>query len=469
MKYTLTRLFLKTKIPLGYYILIIIVTLMVIPALFTFYSANINIHQEKIATLLISIIAIIIVMFSNLYTNKSDRDFLLDMPLKKRDILKAYYAYNFILMYVPIILLMLFSTLSINSGLIFFLISYNILLFFTCINMSIIYKYILRHGYFIPPLFFIFLILPEFINFKYSITSIFYGHIINGILILIILYILTLFYIIKNGNKFNLYYREEKIKNNIKPMNISESPLRALYMKNGFYINTLYAYRTFSNVKIHYIRTEIYKPIIIFSFIGIIYFILNIKLYNTFLILLIDLYIPFLPGLVYSMLISQWPVLLERPWLSFTSMNAYKYIKNLIISIILSVFIATCPMILFSGLLLIFHFNILYIMIFLYLLVMPSITAAIIIYSYMLIAPIQITDYDNIRNFASSGQNMERLIPFFILYISFTITFLLSIFLKNIIYISLFYLIIIIITFSILNSKRIINYMANKLINADLI
>ncbi|WP_061951335.1 hypothetical protein [Acidiplasma cupricumulans] len=84
MKYTLTRLFLKTKIPLGYYILIIIVTLMVIPALFTFYSANINIHQEKIATLLISIIAIIIVMFSNLYTNKSDRDFLLDIPLKKR-------------------------------------------------------------------------------------------------------------------------------------------------------------------------------------------------------------------------------------------------------------------------------------------------------------------------------------------------------------------------------------------------
>ena len=135
----------------------------------------------------------------------------------------------------------------------------------------------------------------------------------------------------------------------------------------------------------------------------------------------------------------------------------------------MSVFIATSSMILFSGLLLIFHFNILYIMIFLYLLIMPSITAAIIIYSYMLIAPIQITDYDNIRNLASSGQNMERLIHFFILYISFTITFLLSIFLKNIIYISLFYLIIIIITFSILNSKRIINYMANKLINADLI
>lgn len=469
MRYTLTKLFLKTKTSLVYYILIIIVTLMIIPTLFIFYSSNINLNEGKISTFSVSIISIIIVLFSGLYINKSDNNFLLNIPMKKSNILISYYVYNFIILYIFIIALIIFSTFSINSGLILFLIPYIVLLFFTCINISIIYKYILKHGYFIPALFFIFLIIPGFVNFKYSITSIFYGYKVNGIIILSLIYSLTLVYIIKNEDKVNFRYRESKIKNNVRPQNISGSPLKTIYMKNAFYINTLYVYKTFSNVKIHSIRSSIYKPFIIFLFIGLIYFILNIKLYNAFVILYVDIYIAFLSGIFYATMVSQWPVLMERPWLSFTSMNAYKYIKNLIMSVILSVFIAMIPLIFFSGLLLIFYFNIIYIMIFLYLLVMPSATAAILLYSYIIISPVQITDYDGVRNFVNGGKNMEKLIPLFILYIAFLIISLFSMFLKNIIYISLFYLIIIIIIFSILNSKRIINYMANKLIDGDLI
>ncbi len=469
MKYTLTKLFLKTKVPLGYYILIIIFTFMIIPVLSIFYSSNINLHEGKFSAISISIISIFIVLLSGFYINKSDHDFLLSIPLKKEDVLKAYYVYNFIILYTFIILSIIFSTLSISSHLVFLLIPYIILLFFTSINMGIIYKYILKYGYLIPALFFVFLLIPGFINFKYDITSIFYGYTINGIVILLLVYSLSLFYIIKNLDKFNFRYKENKIKNNVKPQNISGSPLKTIYRKNAFYVNTLYVYRSFSSVKIYPIRSGIYKPVIIFSFIGVAYFILNIRLYNTFIILLIDMYIAFLPGIVYSITVSTWPVLMERPWLSLTSINAYKYIKNLIASIILSVFIATGPLIFFSGLLLVFYFNILYIMIFLFILIMPSATAAILIYSYIMISPVQITDYDGIHNFVNGGKNIEKLIPLFILYISFLIMFMLSMFLNNIIYISLFYLIILIIIFSFMNSKRMINYMANKLINGDLI
>ena len=61
-------------------------------------------------------------------------------------------------------------------------------------------------------------------------------------------------------------------------------------MKNTFFINTIYVYKRVSKVKIHTIRTNIYRSLVIFAIIGIIYFIVNVEFYNTFILLPVDIY-----------------------------------------------------------------------------------------------------------------------------------------------------------------------------------
>ena len=205
-----------------------------------------------------------------------------------------------------------------------------------------------------------------------------------------------------------------------------------------------------------------------FTIIGIIYFILNVEFYNTFILLAIDIYVGFLPGTIFATSISQWPVFMERPWLSLTSMNAHKYVKNFILSIILSVFISVLPFVLLSFLVLIFYYNTLNIMIFLYSLTMPAILAATLIFSTTMIAPIQITDFDNIVNFVNSGENLVRLIPLFILLLLAFFVSVISSLLNNLLYVSLYYAILLFVIFIMLNSKKMLNYIASKLINANL-
>ena len=238
-------------------------------------------------------------------------------------------------------------------------------------------------------------------------------------------------------------------------------------MKNTFFINTIYVYKRVSKVKIHTIRTNIYRSLVIFAIIGIIYFILNVEFYNSFILLPVDIYLGFLPGTIYAVTISQWPVFMKRPWLSLTSMNTYKYVKNLILSIILSVFISVIPFVLFSFLVLIFYYNMLNIMIFLYSIAMPSILAATLIFSTIIIAPVQITDFDNIGNYMNSGENLVRLIPLFILLLLSFIVCVISSLLDNLLYISLYYTSLLFVIFIILNSKKMLNYIANKLVNAN--
>ena len=158
---------------------------------------------------------------------------------------------------------------------------------------------------------------------------------------------------------------------------------------------------------------------------------------------------------------------MKRPWLSLTSMNTYKYVKNLILSIILSVFISVIPFVLFSFLVLIFYYNMLNIMIFLYSIAMPSILAATLIFSTIIIAPVQITDFDNIGNYMNSGENLVRLIPLFILLLLSFIVSIISSLLDNLLYISLYYTSLLFVIFIILNSKKMLNYIANKLVNAN--
>lgn len=468
MKYTLMKLILKTKIPIIYWVAVLIFTFMIFPFIGTVYLTGTNLHQSRLATVAVSIISLLIIIFSGFNINKSDNDFLLDIPLKNSEMLISYYVYNFLILYFFIVLFIIFFSLSINSRLILLLVPYIILLFLTCINIGIIDKYMIKIRMIIPLLFFIFLINPAFIGFRYSITSIFYGNETTGILLTAMMFLITFVYIIKNANKFNLHYREDKISNNIRTQDISGTPIKAIYMKNTFFINTIYVYKRISDAKIHTIRTNVYRSLVMFTIIGIIYFILNVEFYNTFILLAIDIYVGFLPGTIFATSISQWPVFMERPWLSLTSMNAHKYVKNFILSIILSVFISVLPFVLLSFLVLIFYYNTLNIMIFLYSLTMPAILAATLIFSTTMIAPIQITDFDNIVNFVNSGENLVRLIPLFILLLLAFFVSVISSLLNNLLYVSLYYAILLFVIFIMLNSKKMLNYIASKLINANL-
>ena len=99
MKYTLMKLILKTKIPIIYWVAVLIFTFMIFPFIGTVYLTGTNLHQSRLATVAVSIISLLIIIFSGFNINKSDNDFLLDIPLKKKDMLTSYYEYNFLILY----------------------------------------------------------------------------------------------------------------------------------------------------------------------------------------------------------------------------------------------------------------------------------------------------------------------------------------------------------------------------------
>ncbi len=478
MKYSLTKLLLKTRIPDIFWIFFILL----IPAYFfislMIYSVNIPGHHLNtglihVIILAVSIISLFIFMLSHINITKSDNDLILGIPLKKIDIFRSFYILNIILMLPVAVFLIIFSEflfygydflISIVDALVLFLLS---------INLSFIDRYLIKDKMkmVIPSLFTIFLILPIFINFGYSITSIFSGYILNGTVIAILLFIISFIYMIKNTNNLNVIYNDKNLIKEIKSENIGGSPLKAMYLKNTYLINAVYAFNNLGKTKVYNKRLNIKKILYIFSVIAVIYIIINIQYYNTFIVLYFDIYMVILLPLYYQIVTNPLVISLERPWLSLTSMDNGKYIRNLVLLNALSSFIAFIPVVLATFIIMILHFNNTTIITFIYFLIVPYILSVFYLYISALVSPYQIRDVKEFQQFSMhTGESLVRAIFLLILFFITVILNGITVFFpKFIISLAVYYMILIVLTTIMINSKKLSNHVCKRLIDSHFV
>lgn len=486
MRYSLTNMLIKTRVPVFYWVGVLIISLILIPTIIISSDIAVNLPMvtfgKIVSTIAISFISLAIILLSGFHANKTDYDFLLDIPLEKNELLSAYYIINLIFLYIPFLFLIFASIFGITH-ILFSLVFINVaIVFFISINLGIISK---NHGWlgeFIPFIFFAFLIIPSIINFRYSITSVYYGYYLSSTLVSILILLVTTLYIIKSKTPVRINYVYENNNKKIRQQNIHGSPLSVIYRKNTMYFNTIFVRNRISSVKVHYWRSGIYKIILVFSIVGVLYLIININLSHFFTILPdggafissgqligIDIYIIFMSTFLYNAVKSQWAVFLERPWLTFTSMSTHKYIKNFILSNALSIIIGIFPLTVVTLAMLIINYNMLNLLIFLYTAIMPPVISIIFLYSNMIISPKQFNNDSDAQDYIRGGSQLLRMLPVFIIIIAGLIIAGFSLFFNNMVYISIYYIFILILIFYSINSKWISGKIADKMINSGMV
>jgi len=476
MKYTLTKLLLKTRINVFYWVVII---LLILFGTYTSFlhallpSIHLNTGIINIIVIAISVISLLAILSSRISISKSDNDFLAEIPFKKSNILKSFYILNVIFISPVIILLIILGQISFYGVKISISIFDMFLLSIFSMNLGFIYKYLFKNKIKIvmPFIFMIYLILPVFVKFDYSITSIFYGYMLNGTIIMVLLVIISFFYMIKTAGNINLKYIDKNTLKEIKSENLTGSPLRAMYIKNTYLINAVYFLNGFGKSKVYNKRLNIVVILAIMSVIGTIYFIINIMYPDIFLTLLFDGYIMILMPLYYQMLINSMVTPLERVWLTSTSMNNHIFVRNTILLNGLSTFIGFIPLVISLSIILMLHFNSLNFIILIYILIIPYILSVLNLYSSLLISPYQVKYVEEFQNFSMhSIDNLLRMIPVIIIFFVSIILTGIAIFIPGfIVYLVIYYLILLVLSTIMVNSKKLSNYIVKKLINSHFV
>jgi len=266
-------------------------------------------------------------------------------------------------------------------------------------------------------------------------------------------------------------YKDKDMNKEIKSENIRGSPLKAMYLKNTYLINAIYFFNGFGKMKAYNKRLNIVKVLVIMSLIGIIYAVINIIYHNAFLILFFDFYILALLPIYYQNFTNKISMSLERLWLSLTSMDNHKYIRNTIFLNALSTFIGFIPVLIATFIIMLLYLNNVNFVIFIYVLVFPYILSIFYLYLSLLISPYQIKYINELQQFSMhSGTDILRSIPVIILFIATLIFTGISILFTNfIVYLIIYYSILIILSVIMLNSKRLSNYIVKKLIDSHFV
>ena len=111
MRYSLTNMLIKTRVPVFYWVGVLIISLILIPTIIISSDIAVNLPMvtfgKIVSTIAISFISLAIILLSGFHANKTDYDFLLDIPLEKNELLSAYYIINLIFLYIPFLFLIL--------------------------------------------------------------------------------------------------------------------------------------------------------------------------------------------------------------------------------------------------------------------------------------------------------------------------------------------------------------------------
>jgi len=476
MKYTLTKLLLKTRINVFYWVMLLLFILFGIYFSFLYTLVQVNNLNPIIINFIviaISFISLLIFLISKISISKSDNDFLAEIPFKKNTVLKSFYILNVIFILPAIILLIILGEILSYGITVIITIFDMFLLSLLSINLAFIYRYLFKNRIkiVIPFIFIVFLMLPAFVKFDYSITSIFYGYILNGTIIIILLATVSFFYMIKTTGNINLKYKDKNMLKEIKSENLTGTPLRAMYMKNTYLINAIYFFNGFGKSKVYNKRLNIIKILVIMSVIGIIYFIINVIYQNTFFTLIFDAYIIIIAPLYYQSFTNSMIVPLERLWLSLTSMNNHIFVRNTILLNALSTFIGFIPLVIAVSIILVLYFNNVNFIIFIYILTLPYILSILGLYSSLLISPYQVKYPEEFQNFSIHFMdNLLRMIPVLMLFIVSIILAGIAIFIPGfIVYMVAFYSILLVLSIIMVNSKRLSNYVVKRLIHSNFI
>ena len=451
---SLTKFMIKTRMKSPRYAFYFILFLLSIFVNFIYFQYDFPRPYilKYMVIILISTIIIIPLFKSGNVMIKSDNDFLLDIPLNKKNLFKSYFFVSFIV-YSPVFILFLyFIGLSLNSYKIIIGIFNSFLLYLISIGLSYIFSYISNKKYPLI-LFIIYLLSPLIYNYKFNINSVFFGNIIYGTVSSLIIFILIFYYIFSRSYKLNFLTYDKQSEKTYKPRNLKGKPVNAIYKLNTIYSNTVYAFGI-SKKRYHFPR-NIFLLLIIYSVIGIAYFALNYIAHFTM--------VPKFTAFFYVWEISIYPIIFrmgmpwasERLWLSFTSMDPYKYIKNYIAARSLSMILTISPLILSSILVYIFYPGNFNLMVLIFLLIVPASMSLMVIYTSGVSYPFQIVDLSSYPSGAFMMNNFRKtLIPSIIIMIAFISPFII-IFISYYLIFYLYAVFLVIYDFYLLSRKNI--------------
>ncbi len=451
----LTKFMIKTRMKSPRYMLYFILFLLSIFVNFIYFRYDFPRPYvlKYMVIIIISTIIIIPLFKSGNVMIKSDNDFLLNIPLNKKNLFKSYFFVSFI-GYSPVFILFLYIIgLSLNSYKIIIGIFDSFLLYSISIGLSYIFSYISNKKYPLI-LFIIYLLSPLIYNYKFNINSVFFGNILYGTISSLIIFILVFYYIFSRSYKLNFLTYDKPSEKTYKPRNLRGKPVNVIYKLNTIYSNTVFAFGI-SKKRYHFSR-NIFMWLIIYIFAGIGYFLLNYYLvrfsssgrYQTFFLIWEASFYP-------TLFRQATPWAPERLWLSFTSMDPYKYIKNYIASRSLSMSLITLPLLLSSIIVYILFPNDYNLMILIFLLVIPESVTLNIIYTSGISYPFQVVDLSSYPSSAFMMNNFRKtLIPLIVMMIALILPFIM-IFTSYYLIFYLYTILLVVYDFYLLSRKNI--------------
>jgi len=227
---------------------------------------------KYIVVILISTIIIFPLMSSGNIIIKSDKDFLLNIPLNKKCLFKSFFMLS-VINYIPVFIFFLYIIgLALNSYYIIIGFFDSFLLYLISILIYYISTYIFkRNKYILPVLFIIYLISPLIYNYKLSIGSVFLGNVVYGTFATIIIFLILLYYIFNKYNELNFIANGKSFEKTYKSRNLTGN--HVIYKLNILYSNTAFAFGV-SKKRYHFSRS-MYPLLIIYTIISILYFLMN--------------------------------------------------------------------------------------------------------------------------------------------------------------------------------------------------
>ena len=459
----LTKFIIKTRMKSPRYIfyLILLIFSFFVNILYFRYNFQRPYILGYLVIVLISTFIIIPLFLSGNIIIQSDNDFLLNIPLKKKDLFKSYFFFSSIKYSIIFIIFLYLIGLALNSYKIIIGIFDALLLYLISIGLSYISSYMIHKKYPLI-LFIIYLFSPLIYNYKFNMNSVFFGNIIYGSASSIVIFIIIFYYIFSRSYKLDFLTFEKPSEKTYKSRNLKGKPLNVIYKLNTIYSNTVYIFGI-SKKRYHFSR-NIYFWLIIYAGLGTGYFILN-YIFDFTGIPRFDLFL-------YTWELTFYPLIFriatpwasERAWLAFSVMNPCRYIRHYMISRSLAIPMMMSPLILSMGLVYSFHPDNFNLMLLIYSLTIPASMMLAGIYVSGISYPFQALDLSSYPSSSLVMNNFRKtLTPMIIVSIPFIFPFLIIFTSSDLIYFAfyLYSVLLILYDFYILSGKKMIEIKNN--------